>query len=41
MANSKENKDLIIFDAVRDNKGKGIKISHLIKILKKLNQRDK
>lgn len=30
-------KELTVFDAIRDNKGKGIKASDLLKILKKIS----
>ncbi len=33
----KENADLLIFDAERDNKGKGIEIDKFIKILKEVD----
>jgi len=33
----KEEKEYTVFDAIRDNKGKGIKAKDLIKILKKID----
>jgi bifunctional DNA-binding transcriptional regulator/antitoxin component of YhaV-PrlF toxin-antitoxin module len=39
MANTrKQEKEYTVFDAIRDNKGKGIKATDLVKILKKLNR---
>lgn len=34
----KQEKEYTVFDAIRDNKGKGIKATDLVKILKKLNR---
>lgn len=33
-----QEKEYTVFDAIRDNKGKGIKAEDLVKILKKLNR---
>jgi bifunctional DNA-binding transcriptional regulator/antitoxin component of YhaV-PrlF toxin-antitoxin module len=33
----KENQEYTVFDAIRDNNGKGIKATELVKILKKMN----
>ena len=34
---SKNEEELTVFDAIRDNKGKGIKAKDLVNVLKKIN----